>query len=323
MYTALQAAVEALAATVDRRALARAAEHLSATYRENPQRPTSPQAEDAWRLAYLVTRFPATLAALQHAAVELCRRVDLGTATSVLELGCGPGPARWAFSDLLPGLRSLESVDADPGMLAIARQLADRVEAGSSVAHSFTRADLARWAAPPADIVVLCYALGEISPAHREHLVAAAWDAAGQALVIVEPGTSAGCQRVLDARRWLARNAGRIVAPCPHDLDCPMTPPDWCHFAVRLERTRLHRQLKGATLGYEDEKFSYVMASRHGGAAAERRIVGRPVVRPGHVVLRLCEAGGLVTRTVSRRQGDAYRHCRHARWGEAIDLDPA
>jgi ribosomal protein RSM22 (predicted rRNA methylase) len=323
MHTLLQAAVETLAATVDRRSLSRAAEHLSATYRESPQRPTSPKADNAWRLAYLVTRFPATLAALQHVAAELSRRVDLGTATSVLELGCGPGPARWAFGGLLPGLASLESVDADPGMLAIAQHLAGRVEAGPSVAHTFTKADLAHWEGPPADIVVLCYALGEVSPAHRERLVAAAWDATRQALVIVEPGTSAGCERVLDARRWLARNAGHIVAPCPHDLDCPMTPPDWCHFAVRLERTRLHRQLKGATLGYEDEKFSYVMASRHGGAAAERRIVGRPVVRSGHVVLRLCEAEGLVTRTVSRRQGDAYRHSRHAKWGEAIDLDPA
>ena len=43
--------------------------------------------------------------------------------------------------------------------------------------------------------------------------------------------------------------------------------PDWCH-AARLPRSDRHRQVKGGTLGWEDEKFSYVVAVRDGGRTA-------------------------------------------------------
>mgnify|MGYP006175931339 CR=1 FL=1 len=33
-------------------------------------------------------------------------------------------------------------------------------------------------------------------------------------------------------------------------------------FGQRINRTRLHRAIKGATLSYEDEKYSYVAVSR-------------------------------------------------------------
>ena len=45
---------------------------------------------------------------------------------------------------------------------------------------------------------------------------------------------------------------------------------NWCHFAVRLARTSLHRDVKGARLGYEDEKYSFLVVSPDPSATAPR-----------------------------------------------------
>ena len=66
-----------------------------------------------------------------------------------------------------------------------------------------------------------------------------AWDAA-KVLVIVEPGTPRGFENILKAREQLIQWGGKMIAPCPHVKQCPMK-DKWCHFSVRLERTREHR----------------------------------------------------------------------------------
>jgi len=62
-----------------------------------------------------------------------------------------------------------------------------------------------------------------------------------------------------------------------------MAGTDWCHMAARVERTSLHRRLKGAELPYEDEKFSYVIATRTPVDRAAARIIRRPDVQKGFV----------------------------------------
>jgi len=91
---------------------------------------------------------------------------------------------------------------------------------------------------------------------------------------------------------------------------------DWCHFSQRLGRTALHRRLKSGELGYEDEKFSYVVASKLPARKAAARIVRHPAVRKGYVELQLCAPDGLRSETVARSQGEEYKRARKAKWGE-------
>nr|MCU0255381.1 hypothetical protein [Vicinamibacterales bacterium] len=69
MSPSLRAAIDACLAGTDRRAVARAAAALSDAYRHAPDRPTL-RMDGPTRLAYLATRFPATLAALTAVARE-------------------------------------------------------------------------------------------------------------------------------------------------------------------------------------------------------------------------------------------------------------
>ncbi|WP_228984764.1 small ribosomal subunit Rsm22 family protein, partial [Streptomyces sp. DH12] len=124
----------------------------------------------------------------------------------------------------------------------------------------------------PADLVTVSYVLNELTAPDRAALVDAAADAA-QAVVIVEPGTPDGYARVIEARDRLIAAGFHVAAPCPHSAACPIVPgTDWCHFSARVSRSSLHRQIKGGTLAYEDEKFSYVAATRRPVTPAPARV---------------------------------------------------
>jgi ribosomal protein RSM22 (predicted rRNA methylase) len=174
-----------------------------------------------------------------------------------------------------------------------------------------------------AGLVTLSYVLGELTEQDQAAAVDVAARAAG-AVVIVEPGSPDGYARILAARARLIAAGLRIAAPCPHGAGCPIEPgTDWCHFSVRVNRSSLHRQVKGGALPYEDEKFSYVaavhpeaLAGAHPRSAAAR-VLARPQLRKGQVLLDLCTAGGSLERTtVTKRHGTLYRAARDIRWGE-------
>ena len=145
------------------------------------------------------------------------------------------------------------------------------------------------------------------------------WEATLGELVLVEPGTPAGFERLRTARTLLVGWGAHVTAPCPHDGVCPMTGSDWCHFAVRLGRSPLHRDVKGGRLGYEDEKYSFLAVSAVRPVASAPRLLRSPRSHKGHVRVRLCETDGLHERVISRRDGELYKRARAARWGDRLD----
>ncbi len=174
---------------------------------------------------------------------------------------------------------------------------------------------------PGADLVTAAYLLTELGEAEQRGLVDR-MAAAGQVVVLVEPGTPAGFQRVAAARRRLTDAGLHVLAPCPHGNACPLAEStaagDWCHFAARVNRSAEHRQLKEASLGHEDEKFSYLVAARFTGRPGAGRVLRHPVQRKGQVLLQVCGQDGTVARTlVTKRHGRDYQRARKVRWGDA------
>jgi ribosomal protein RSM22 (predicted rRNA methylase) len=107
-----------------------------------------------------------------------------------------------------------------------------------------------------------------------------------------------------------------IAAPCPHHKVCPLKRNDWCHFSKRLSRSRIHRDIKQASLSYEDEKFSYLVALRLPGVHPTARIIRKPLQRSGHVTLDLCASEGLKRQTISKRDKGLYKAATQAGWGD-------
>ena len=93
---------------------------------------------------------------------------------------------------------------------------------------------------------------------------------------------------------------------------------DWCHFVQRLPRSRDHMALKGASVPFEDEKFSYLILQHEAAPARMARILRPPVIAKHAVSLSLCTERGLETRDVPKRDPAAYKRAKKADWGGAF-----
>ena len=321
----LRAALEATVAGLGTRALRAGVDRLMAAYRSGspPERPVLATRADV--LAYATYRMPATAAAC-GAAVEQLRAALPGRAPArVLDLGAGTGAASWAVTAGLPGVQHVVLLEQSAEAVEVGRALFGHLGGPALDGATWQRWRLTPDAAalPRADLAVAGYVLGELDPAGAAALTRLAAEAA-DVVLLVEPGTPAGYQRVLAARDQLLAAGLTIAAPCPHGRHCPLAGRDWCHFAERVARSAEHRRAKGAELSWEDEKFSFVAAVRDPAAVRTpaARVVRRPQYRKGLVSLELCAADGQARRTaVGRSQGAVYRRAREASWGDRWDAD--
>ena len=300
---------------------------MSARYRAEQVDDTTPgMGDDLDCLAYAVVRMPATYRAIQSALRAAQRHV--GAFATHLDLGGGTGSAAWAAASLWPDIAT-EIVERQPAAIRLGRRLtvatgnqttayADQARTG--VDPAWTSADLRRWTpSRQVDLITIAYVLNELTDDARHEVIATA-AASATTLVIVEPGTPRGHRRILDARNQLIESGMAIAAPCPHQSACPLVHNDWCHFAVRLPRTELHRLLKDGIRNYEDEKFSYLIATREPAQPAGSRIITRPTHAKGRVVLDLCTTAATRERTVVPKSSPNHRTARSATWGDAWDV---
>jgi ribosomal protein RSM22 (predicted rRNA methylase) len=331
--SSLREALETLLDGLPPRQTSSAVERLIAGYRGGGARgdgKTPVLRDRADAVAYAAYRMPATHAAVAGALARLAERRPGWRPAVHVDAGAGTGAAAWAAAQAWPGpgeRRTLLLDRARPA-LDLGRELAAHAAEPSLRAAEWRRETIGAgpdWELPTADLVTACYVLGELDEARREVVTGAAARAArpGGAVVLVEPGTPEGYLRIRAARDSLAAAGLRVLAPCPHSERCPIAVgADWCHFAVRVSRSALHRRVKGGTLPYEDEKFSYVAAVRDPAGGGEpdpgpARIVRHPQTRKGQVLLDLCTPEGELRRaTVTKRQGPAYRAARDAAWGD-------
>jgi ribosomal protein RSM22 (predicted rRNA methylase) len=326
---ALREAVEAGIAGRRPAVLTAKAGHLMAAYRsgELPGRPIIANSDDA--AAYAAYRMPATVAAAAAAIAQMRESLPGWAPVSLLDAGAGTGAAAWAAVDELSGIRSVTLLEQSAEAIGLGRAIL--AESGS---EALRNADWRRWrladgrpAAPPlpaSALVTAAYLLGELGAEQQRHLVDLAM-AAAPAIVLIEPGTPAGHRRILAARGQLLAGGFTVAAPCPHQLACPLdVPGDWCHFAARVQRSSVHRQAKGGTLSYEDEKFAFVAATRGvTGRLPGARIVRRPRQRKNLVSLSVCAADGTVReQLVTKSEGSYYRAARKAAWGDRWETGP-
>ena len=313
----LTAALEALMSGRDTAQMERDAKAISENYRLRTGTGSRLLKKESEAAAYAASRMPATFAAA-HAALEQALAAGCTPMRSVLDCGAGTGAASWAAAQLL-ALESITCLEREEAMRSVGSRLMRQGggELGSAVWESCDLTD--GGALPKADLVIEGYMLGELAQDMRLSVAKKLWDAAEKMLLLIEPGTPQGFANLAAVRAHLIGCGAHVAAPCPAGSDsCPMSGDDWCHFAVRVQRTKLHKALKGGDAPYEDEKFCCLALTREAPAAPCRaRVLRHPLIAPGRITLTLCEAGEKKTRVVTKKD-PLWKRARKIGAGEEL-----
>lgn len=301
----------------------RAYAEISDRYRSSPAGGLEPLTADE-AAAYALVRSPATFAA----AREVFKRIRIAAPDfapkTLLDVGAGIGTSTWAAAEAFPSLQAASLVEHAPEMLRLGKAVAHEASVPLLRDAQWLLGDVGRLPHDDYEMAIASYVLGEIPLDRRASAMDRWWDQA-ETLVVIEPGTPEGFERIIEVRESLRRAGASLLAPCPHERLCPMAGRDWCHFSVRLQRTRIHRAVKGGALGFEDEKFSYVVASKSKQRVdpSGGRIVRHPMIRSGHKTFEVCTPDGEIEKeTISRRQGEMYKAARRLGWGDELPGTP-
>lgn len=316
----LNQALENCLDKIPRSILTAAAMDLTQRYRGSERDQLSSfMISDHHRFSYLAVRMPATFAVIKRVLEECKHRVQEFSPTSVCDLGAGPGTATWAAIHVFPEITKAFLHEKDADLLKLGQSLMQQAHHETLKVAHWKQTDLVQENNFDfSDLIILSYVVGELRQEAMIDLISKAWDSSSQMLVVIEPGTPHGFQRILAARTHLIQLGANLVAPCPHHQKCPMEKGDWCHFAERLERSSLHRAVKDVSLGYEDEKYSYVVASKNPVALPDARILRHPQHHSGHIDFVLCAKEGLEKKVISRRHKELYKLARKLDWGDVL-----
>ncbi len=299
-----------------------------ATHHEGPARAASTSLSATYRgggkssavdlAAYLVARTPATFAAVSKALAMTAEALPGFVPESCLDIGCGPGTASWAAFDNWPSISKMSLRDTHPAFLDIATSIAIASGIAPLASAEIARADIMSDALPKADLVLASYVLAELPEERAASVALNLWRVTSQTLLIIEPGTPRGFARINAMRTALLRQGANIAAPCTHANACPMTTDDWCHFSVRLARSRAHMHAKSGILPYEDEPFAFIAATRLVPTPARARILAPPEETKFNRTFKSCSATGLASEVVPTRDKPAFKRVRKLGWGDCL-----
>ncbi|WP_237153277.1 small ribosomal subunit Rsm22 family protein [Oryzibacter oryziterrae] len=321
----LRSAIDAAADGLGQSALAEDARRLSLGYREGqPSSRFVRKREDA--LAYALSRMPATYAAVTAVLGRLVdARPDFRPRT-LLDVGAGPGTASWAALELWPDIDLAAMIENNRDFIRLARDLglgAPHVALREAEIRAEDLADL-RQVFGAYDLTIVSYALTELELPVAQRLIGELLRSTRGYLVLVEPGTTRDHGRLMALRQAAIAAGASVVAPCLHAEPCPLGGGDWCHFTVRLPRSRAHMRLKAATVPFEDEPYSYLVLAPAGAATQSQggevgRVLKPPRLGKAAIVFDVCAADGRQRSVeVPSRDKPAFKAAKKTGWGDVL-----
>lgn len=272
-------------------------------------------------VAYAISRMPATFGAVSSAMAQsfniLKEECQIKT---MIDVGAGTGAATLAVSEQLV-LENITCLEREEAMMDVGKKLLSSSEIQVVKNAKWKKIDIVKENyEEKADIVVVSYMLNELDEKTRLEVLEKLWNMTNQILLIIDPGTPTDYLNMLEMKQFLVDNGANIVAPCTRQIGCDLPKDDWCHFLCRIERTRLQKNVKEADVPYEDEKFTYLAASKQMmDKTTKSRIIRHPKIKTNLVEVKLCEDGKIVNRVYTKKEKEIYKKARKWKVGDTIE----
>lgn len=312
----LRCEIEQLLSQENTADMSAAAEGISRRYRENDGSGRRMVSSRRDILAYAAVRMPATFGAVCR-SLQLtleCVPEERRDFQTVLDIGAGTGAASIAAA-LTAECSEIRCIEREPEMMA----LGELFTGICGVPAQWSRGDITEGISGKAELVLCSYCLNELTQSDRRNAVKRLWDSTQRMLLIIEPGTPEGWSHMMEIRRQLIDMGGHIAAPCPSQGECPLGGGDWCHFTERIQRSRMHKRLKGGDVPYEDEKFCFIAVSREPAEPCGARVLRHPLTESGRITLELCTPAGRERRMVTKKSPQ-FKAARKAESGSGFPL---
>ncbi|MFO1511439.1 MAG: small ribosomal subunit Rsm22 family protein [Verrucomicrobiota bacterium] len=265
---------------------------------------------DYWRSESDLASYDATFAQRigwkwDYVLEELRRREWSPPQGELLDWGCGSGIAGRAFLDHFghQSVSALRLSDRSPLAVSYATARARakypklKIAAGSESISAKTT-------------LLVSHVLTELMPEQTQALA----DQAAQAECVlwVEPGTYEASLTLIAVRERL-RSQFNVVAPCTHQQWCGILAPEnerhWCHHFASpppevFTDANWSRYASAMGIDLRDLPLSFLVLDRRPGPAlpsAAGRVIGRPRIYKGHLLLLGCDASGVSERKLTKR----------------------
>ena len=288
---------------------------LHAGYQKNTPISTVDSYEAA--VAYATSRMPATTTVLKRCLQEI-PHPDL--ITTACDIGSGTGAFLWAVESSFQNLKKITLIEKNNHMTEVAKALIPSSIAPTSL--QFLEEDLLTLRfLPKADLLSLSYVTNELSPKTRETLISLVWEAATHYILILNPGTPHVHHHHLWIREKVAQLGGYIIAPCGSNEPCPLSKEKWCHFGLRLPRSKLQKYLKEGQAPFENEKYSYLLISKASPSRDRSRIITPPEKTKRGLSFVSCSKGHLSKTLLTKQCLNSAPSLKKIKWGDSYKTE--
>lgn len=289
------------------------AQLISKKYRENDGKGKKMVTQQLEAKAYAISRMPATYCAVYTVLLHVFKNYKKDI-KSVLDIGAGTGAATWALINFIDA-EQITCLEREEEMRKIGNQLMNQhIPMVEWKCFDITQEEIPE----KADLIITSYVINELTEIDRQKAIMKMWNATNDVLVIIEPGTPEGFSHILQARKLLLGQGANILAPCTHNDECQISKDDWCSFYTRVSRSKMQKQAKLGELGYEDEKFSYIVFSKVSIKRNESVILRHPQINSGYVKVKLCDRNGIQEKIYSKKDKELYKKIKKMGAGDTI-----
>lgn len=292
------------------------AKTISINYRLNEGKGKRLLKSEEEALAYAISRMPATYGAI-YDSLKHSLEIYNPSIKTMADIGAGTGAGAIAVNELLD-VEKIECYEREEAMQKIGKNIFNNYD-NLSEKTNWNKFDIYEDnITEKYDLVITSYMLNEISNEKKDIIVEKLWNISDKMLLIVEPGTMQGYKNIMNAKKKLIDLGAKIIAPCKTN-ECKIPQDDWCNFSCRVQRTKVHRELKDGDVPYEDEKYIYIAVTKEEiNKTNKKRILRHPMIYSGFIKLKTCDEEGIKEITISKKDKEKFKIARKSEAGDLI-----